>query len=96
MKIIGFLLGLVVTVMLLILTLGYLFQKIADVSFSEYEYVVRQDYVYWYTNNFDELDGCIYFVSNYNTEVKWCEKYQVEANYWKNGSPTLKTIWFGY
>lgn len=96
MKIIASLVSIVTTILLFVLVAGYTIQKIQDISFSEYKYVVRQDSIYWYTNDFSDRDGCIYFVSNYNTQVKWCEKYQVEANYWKSGSPTLKTIWFGY
>ena len=74
----------------------YVGQRISHKNFNQYDYIVKQDNYYWFTNQYEVIGNCIKFISNYNTEVGWCEKFQIETNYWKNNKPSLKTVWFGY
>lgn len=76
--------------------LNYAWQELENSYWSKYAFKVTQDDIHWYTNAYNEKDGCVQFVNNYNKHTKWCEKYQIEENYWKHGDPTLQTALFGY
>ena len=97
--ILSIILGLIIVVSLfftLIFSFEYIGQQIEYNYWNEWEYRVIQDNTYWFTNDYQEKNGCIEFISNYDTNVVWCEKYQVEDNYWNKNKPNLTTVIFGY
>ena len=90
-------LTILIVMVLILIFVGLPFgcQKIYKANWNEWEYRVQVDHEYWFTNAYTEENGCIEFINNYGDQKKYCEKYQVGENYWKNGEPTFKTMYYG-
>lgn len=93
--IIGIVFGFLVIVLLifgLIVIFVFPSQVLEKGTWGNYKFVVKNDQSYWYTNEIKKEGNCISFVDNYQKNVKVCEKFSAENNYWYNNSPSLKTV----
>lgn len=70
-------------------------QVLEKSEWGSYQYIVSDGSTYWYTNSYEEKDGCISFTDNYQNFRKYCEKYTTGANYFHTKSPTLITAFWG-
>ena len=69
-----YLLGaLIILVLLLIGALGFDFYHAMK---SDYWIHDGGDHTY-YTNTYEEKDGCVYFVNQYDDEIKQCGSYRI-------------------